>query len=312
MDKTILVTGATGFLGSHLCNFFIEKEYNVIGLKRSTSDSWRCANYFDKVKWVDSDINHWEEQVIMYNPHIIIHTAWEGVTSVERGDLCRQLKNLDLIGKLLSITNRIQVEKIIGLGSQAEYGFLRQVAVEEQQTLPNDAYGQVKILVSELIKLHCLFNSIQWYWMRVFSVFGENESDTWLIPSILKKVVNHETKLDFSPATQKISYMHTSDFVKLIEKVVNLKNDASGIYNLSGQSSIELRKIIERVVELSKYSSIQLNFGALPFRNNQSMLIQGNMDKFSKSIDKPEYNNFDSCLKNVVDYYVKYYTGSLN
>ena len=51
----ILLTGATGFLGSHVLKKFVENQYEVVALKRSTSDLWRIKNVVDKVKYYDID-----------------------------------------------------------------------------------------------------------------------------------------------------------------------------------------------------------------------------------------------------------------
>ena len=55
MQQTILLTGATGFLGSHLLESFVQQELDVIILKRTTSNTWRIDHLLDKVKVWDID-----------------------------------------------------------------------------------------------------------------------------------------------------------------------------------------------------------------------------------------------------------------
>ena len=50
MVKNILLTGATGFIGSHLLEKLLKESYNVIVLKRSFSDTWRIKHLLIKVK----------------------------------------------------------------------------------------------------------------------------------------------------------------------------------------------------------------------------------------------------------------------
>ena len=55
MIKKILLTGATGFIGSHLLDSLIKKDYKVIITKRKSSDTWRIGNLLDKIKIYDID-----------------------------------------------------------------------------------------------------------------------------------------------------------------------------------------------------------------------------------------------------------------
>ena len=73
--KTILLTGATGFLGSHLLDALLKNDYEVIVLKRSMSDTWRIESHLDEFKSYDID-SHGLDQVFKGNSiHTIIHMA---------------------------------------------------------------------------------------------------------------------------------------------------------------------------------------------------------------------------------------------
>ena len=311
MYKTILITGATGFLGSHLCNFFQKSGYHIIGLKRSTSDISRLNEKSNSIQWINCDTDFFADEIVSYSPNIVIHCAWDGVSSSERDSLPKQIKNLELLAKILAVLPRVNVQKFIGLGSQAEYGFLDKIAFEDQVLAPHEAYGKVKVLANELTRLFCTSKFIQWYWLRVFSVFGENESESWLIPSLIKRIVNNESSIAFSSATQKVAYIYIEDFVKLIAKIVEKEEDCSGVYNISGDHLVSIRSLIEKIVITANASSCELKFGAISLRHNQSTLLQGNMDRFASSFGLPEFSNFDLNLKKVVKHYVEHFTGLL-
>ena len=75
MSKTILLTGATGFLGSHLLEKLLESNYKIIVLKRSFSDIWRIQHLLQKVVYYDIDKVPLEKPFKENNIHIVIHTA---------------------------------------------------------------------------------------------------------------------------------------------------------------------------------------------------------------------------------------------
>lgn len=51
MNKTVLLTGATGFLGSHLAESLLEKNYKVLAYHRSKSDFWRVQSIKNEIEW---------------------------------------------------------------------------------------------------------------------------------------------------------------------------------------------------------------------------------------------------------------------
>ena len=73
--KTLILTGATGFLGSHILDALVARNYNVIAIKRSTSRTWRVDHLLEKVQWVNIDERPLED-AFMYSPvDAVIHTA---------------------------------------------------------------------------------------------------------------------------------------------------------------------------------------------------------------------------------------------
>lgn len=304
MNKTVFITGITGFLGSSIAAKLVATGYNVIGSRRKVSDISRCKLFENQIHWVFLDNEGWEKKIIDANPEIIIHAAWDGVTAVDRGDLHRQLANLDLIASLLEIARTVNAERCIFLGSQGEYGILNSPVGEEDSVQPVDAYGMAKNVAMTLVMHFCGLHRLNWYWLRVFSVFGENEKSTWLIPSIIQKIGQGDKQLAFTTASQQYAYLYIQDFVKAIIMVVERKEvPGSGVYNLSGVGAHTLREIITKTTEYYGQRDVTLNFGALPFRQFQSMHIEGKMDKFTKEIGEIHFSDFYQRLKQVVQHY---------
>jgi len=97
---TVLLTGANGFLGSHLLKRLVNKGYNVVILKRSFSNTWRIKSYLDKIKSYDIDIIGIEKPFEEQKIDIVIHTATnygrkkESVSDVVETNLIFSLKLL--------------------------------------------------------------------------------------------------------------------------------------------------------------------------------------------------------------------------
>jgi nucleoside-diphosphate-sugar epimerase len=148
----ILITGITGFLGSHIAESLVNN-YIVIGLKRKKSNILRCENFKDKVIWIDIDGDtDYTNELSKYFLEIIIHGAWIGVESNERDDWSIQSKNINFLLELLQVAKITATEKFIFLGSQAEYGQINGVVTEVQECDATSAYGSIKLACLEILK----------------------------------------------------------------------------------------------------------------------------------------------------------------
>jgi len=311
MSKSILITGITGFLGSHIAEKFLAEGFNVIGLKRINSDTWRNSEYLNSINWINIDEPDWKSKVIHFNPSIILHAAWNGVTSYSRDNLATQMENMTILAELLEVAKKISVIKFVALGSQAEYGKLDSTVHELQPLNPDNIYGITKTLAQQLLQCYCELNNINWFWLRVFSVFGEKESEQWLIPSVIKKVLSKDKELKLSAGSQQYAYMYCKDFANSVCMLICKKSLESGIYNISGANAKSLKSIINQIVHLSNNQEIDLKFGALPLRYNQSSFIEGSMNKFFTKVGKVSYTPFEMALEKTIAYYSTQFHGKI-
>jgi nucleoside-diphosphate-sugar epimerase len=308
MNKRVLITGITGFLGSHLGRYFSNNSYSVLALKRESSNILRCQDYIDKIEFIDIDNEKYISLIIKFKPDLIVHCAWDGVTSETRNELSIQVKNIELISILLEIAKQSGSSKFIAIGSQAEYGYLDQIVNEDEELNPNASYGISKVVSSKLIEKYCNLNNIDWYWLRLFSVFGEYESDDWLISSVIKKIVSDEKEFLFTECDQKYAYLYIADFIKIVSMLVEKPISAiSGIYNVSGKDAITLKSIIEKIVNISGRNDVSLKFGAIPKRKNQSTFLEGSMVKYYQNVSSITFTELDNALEKTIDFYKHHY-----
>ena len=301
MNK-VLITGITGFLGSHIAERLISKHIAVVGLKRPGSDIWRCREFEAQVNWVDIDPEgEYQQSILTSGCDTIIHGAWIGVEAGERENWEQQSKNVFFLIKLLELANAAGIRKIIFLGSQAEYGYTHGKVTEDHPGEAINAYGGVKLACLEILKSFCKSNQIDWIWLRIFSIFGEKENGNWLIPSLVKKM-NEGGSMDFTAGEQKYAYLYVKDFSELIFKIVSMPI-ASGIYNISSTQSRSIRSLIEEVRDFIA-PTFQLKFGTLNYRPGQSMHMEGDMHKLTAQIGDVTFTDFNVALHNTLTYYL--------
>jgi len=301
--RKVLITGITGFLGSHIAEILISNNINVIGLKRKNSDIWRCEEFKEKIDWVDiSDDGSFRKQLINHSFDTIIHAAWIGVESNDRDNWTEQIKNITFFVELLEVAQILEVKKIIFLGSQAEYGLINGRISEDSETNALNAYAATKLACLEIFKSFSSINNINWIWLRLFSVFGEKENSNWLIPSLINSMLN-KNEMDFTLGEQKYAYLYVKDYAEIMMRII-VKDIESGIYNISSTEIRTIRSLIEDIKNTVN-SEFVLNFGALDYRSGQSMHMEGNMLKLSAQIGKIQFSNYNIALQNTLNYYLK-------
>ena len=92
------------------------------------------------------------------------------------------------------------------------------------------------------------------------------------------------------------------DFALMINKIVT-KSVSSGIYNISSSQTRTIRSLIENIRDFVK-PEFRLNFGALPYRDHQSMHMEGNIAKIFSQIGEIEFTDFNVALHNTLNYYI--------
>lgn len=101
---------------------------------------------------------------------------------------------------------------------------------------------------------------------------------------------------------QEYAYLYAGDFARAIVSVIG-KKDKSGIYNLSSSHLIALKALLQTIRRMM-HSDIELKLDALPYRENQSMLICGNSDSFIQQFGHFERTTLDDGLANTIAYYI--------
>lgn len=301
--RNVLITGITGFLGSHIAENLVANNVQVIGLKRKNSDVWRCEGFKDKIQWVTIDENGlFKDELINCSFDTVIHGAWIGVESNTRDIWNEQSKNIPFLVTLLEVAKTVGVKKFIFLGSQAEYGNIDGKISEDYEAKALNAYGSIKLACLEVVETFCESNDINWIWLRLFSLFGEKENQNWLIPSLVASMLA-DKQMDFTPGEQKYAYLYVKDYASIMNKIITMPVE-SGVYNISSNQTRTIKSLVEDIRNYINPEFI-LNFGALNYRNNQSMHMEGDIFKLCSQIGEVEFTDFNEALQNSLNYYLK-------
>ena len=265
----MLLTGASGFIGSHCIGPLLERGYEVVATYSS-----RKPPENERVRWVQADLlqpgvaRGLIDDVL---PSHLLHLAWY----VEPGKMITHADNLSWVGVSLEMLRRFQERDgqrcVIG-GSCYEYDW-RYGYCNETLTprTPDTVYGTAKGGLAEAMLGYCASTGLSGAWARMFFLYGPNENPRRLVPSVILSLLKSEPALS-SHGLQIRDYMHVQDVADGL--VALLDSPARGAYNLASGHATTIRSIVETLGELTGRSDL-LKIGARPARANDAPMVVG-------------------------------------
>jgi nucleoside-diphosphate-sugar epimerase len=197
--------------------------------------------------------------------------------------------NLNILLKLYNASKDLNSLKFfLQFGSGEEYGNILAPFKENDREYPNSPYALAKQMTTNTaIMLNKNYNfpiSV----VRPGNLFGKYQSENKFIPYIITRLINNE-KIETTLGEQKRDFIYAVDFAKGIELILkNSINFIGEIVNLSSGKSYSLKEIILFCKEYINSKSI-IEFGKIPYRENEIMNFQLDISKFIYSI-KEEFN----------------------
>ncbi len=295
--KTILLTGGTGFLGSHLLKSFLQKNYHVILLKRSISHTVKIKNIINKVKSYDVDICSLNKIFIDNKIDFIIHAATnygkndESLLKVLKSNVYFPLELLEL-GKKNSVQYFFNVDSFFNNG-KINYDYLQN-------------YTLCKLQLEQCLKTFkgspYIFN------LKLHHLYGPLDSNSKFVNWLLSELILNKKEIKLTKGEQKRDFIFVNDVVDvinlLIQKADEIKKDDFLNINVATGNKITLAHFIltaKKIVSkcLRKKIKTQLNFGSIFYRENEIMDIDNDIT-FLKNLNwKSRYLLEDGLTKTV-------------
>lgn len=278
----IFLTGATGFLGSKILRRVLCDGHTAAILVGPESNRRRIEDCLERTTLLDGrmeDVDGWRGALESFQPQIIIHAAWRGVANTDRNDP-RQAENIAPTTRLAALSAELGTAGFVGLGSQAEYGVVNGPIDETAPTRPTTLYGMSKLAARQLCGAICAQSGMRFSWVRVFSTYGPGDNNGWLVPYVLSALRNGERPI-LTRCEQKWDYLYGDDAASAIAAVA-VTDRADGVLNLGSGQAPPLKETVELLRDIAAPGAA-LGFGELPFRNDQVMHLQADIERLTKA-----------------------------
>ena len=240
-SKSVVITGAAGFTGYSTTVAFAQQGYKVYAIVRPGSDHNIRIENIDNVDVIELDLTNITKlkEYVVSTPDVMIHLAWHG----ERYELESQHNNIKWTLDALDAAAELGCKKFICSGSQAEYGATNEIQYETLAPNPFCAYGAAKVSACYLSKYRAKERGIEWIWGRIFSLYGNNEPATRMLPGLVEALKNNRD-IKLSSCRQNWDYLNVNDAARAF---VALSESGKGgeIYNIANGSYKPLKEFAE-------------------------------------------------------------------
>ena len=248
---TILLTGATGFLGSHMLEALLKKNYKVIVLKRYNSDLWRISSFKGQAEFFDIDKISLKDVFASHKVDVIIHMATLYKKYEELSDINEMVDaNVTFPAELLSEGVKHGVRGFLNAGTFFEYDCSKQPVDENAPAQAFNFYAKTKLDFEAILKTYAKKICINTF--KIFTPFGEKDNPK-LIASIIKKSLANQ-QIVLSEGLQKLDFIYAKDavsaFISGIKRMENISfTPEYETFNLGSGDPLSIRDIVSLVEE---------------------------------------------------------------
>lgn len=283
--KTILITGANGFLGSFLIRH-LYKDYKIIGLKRSSSDIFRISDIISE--FISYDVDKVSLSSIFENHKIdaIIHAATSYGANGNTMDTLQSNLNYPLELLTLGIKNKVNTFINTDTFYVPSYGVLQNYAISK---------GQFLHWLKHLSKDIKVVN------LRIGIIIGPTDHRDKFTSVIIKRLLNNEPEIALTEGIQRRNFLYIEEAARIYQKVLEKLDTISESYsdfNIGTGESTSIKDYISSLHRLTKSTSI-LKFGALQFRENEIMDPDNDISGILKLGWHPQLSLDDSLMKTI-------------
>jgi UDP-glucose 4-epimerase len=264
----ILVTGGAGFIGKHLVDFLLKKDFRVTILDNFSNSTKESISPFIKrgVKIIDGDIRNLPDIVnASKNQDLIIHLAAKiSVFESIENPLETFQVNVDGTRNVLAACKKNQIKKLIVSSSAAVYrdGLPDVKLTEESEINPISPYGESKVKMEQTINEFASKHEINYVILRFFNIYGIGQSSEYagVITKFMEKIKQGKPLEIFGDGMQTRDFVAVQDVVRSIDNAIS--SEKSGIYNIASGKGISVKDLAELIISLSgKNLDIQYTAG---------------------------------------------------
>jgi GDP-4-dehydro-6-deoxy-D-mannose reductase len=310
MKKTAFVTGAEGFIGSHMVRFLAAEGWNVIGGIRLHANS---ASKLKNVKLVQCDLANGQrvENVFQeYKPTHVFHLGAQSLPTVSWADPVGTFES-NIMGSLHvfeAIRHQKQRPIVVSACSSAEYGNVPASAIpvsEEQPLRPLHPYGISKVCLDLLAREYFLDYNVPAVNIRLFNTTGPgktNDAPSDFVRQLIRiKKGLQKPVIEVGNLKPRRAFLDVSDTVRGFYMAA-MKGHRGEAYNLCAATTYEMDEVLRFAIDLSGLK-VEVRPVARLMRPSDEKIIFGSTKKIRKHTGWKPILSVKQTLTSMLEYW---------
>jgi nucleoside-diphosphate-sugar epimerase len=255
MTSSVLVTGASGFLGRSTISSLIARGFDVVSLGRTDPLE-------EDVRHVECDLLDAAERadaVSSIRATHLLHLAWD----LTPGAYTKSPANFDWLAASIQLARDFAAgggRRIVVAGTCFEYEWSVPTLREDGPIRPGSVYGQCKDLLRRALEAYAGSDGPDLSWARLFFLYGPGENEHRLAGAVTSSLLRGEP-VATSTGSQKRDYMYVGDAGRALGEL--LGSDVTGPINIGSGRAIPVRALVEALaLEIGRADLV--DYGARP------------------------------------------------
>ncbi len=307
MPRT-LITGGAGFLGSHLCDYLLEKGHDVVCMDNLITGSIDNINHItsDRFKFINHNVTKYidlEEPVdyilhfaspsspIDYLEHPIPTLKVGSLGTHNALGLAKKKKSVFLIAS----TSEVYGDPLVHPQEEDYWGNVNPVG-------PRGVYDEAKRFAEAITMAYHRYHGIDAKIVRIFNTYGPRMriNDGRAIPNFLKQALTGKDLTAYGDGSQTRSFCYVSDLVEGIYRL--LISDLNEPCNIGNPVEMTIQQMAEKILQASGSQS-KIIYTPLP--EDDPKVRQPNINKAKEHLGWEPQVKLDEGLKTTMDYFKK-------
>jgi len=299
MNDKIFVTGATGFIGSHLMEILVDNGFNVVGFDRYNSDNnWGWLEKYkskNKFNIILGDIRDYDSVVkSMKGCSTVFHlAALIGIPYSYISPLAYIRTNVEGTYNILEAAKKNKLDQVIITSTSETYGTAQYVPIDEDHPLVGQSpYSATKIAADQLAISYYRSFELPVKIARPFNTYGPRQSSRAIIPSVITQILNGSSNLRVGSLSPTRDLTFVKDTVSGFINIYKSKNLFGEVTNIGMNNEISIKDLINKIATLMEESVniIQEDDRVRPAKSEVNQLLCENTKLIKETKWKPNYN----------------------
>tara|TARA_R110001632_G_scaffold186410_2_gene306800 strand:- start:4568 stop:5554 length:987 start_codon:yes stop_codon:yes gene_type:complete len=311
--KKILVTGADGFIGSHLVEYLVSKGYEVRAFCYYNSfNSWGWLDSFpkellDKIEIFTGDIRDANGvRTAMKDIDIVYHLAALIAIPFSYHSPDSYIDtNIKGTLNVLQAARDYNIERVIVTSTSEVYGTAQYVPIDEKHPKQSQSpYSASKIGADAIADSFYRSFDLPVTIVRPFNTFGPRQSARAFIPTIITQLLNNHQEIKLGDITPTRDLLYVKDTIAGFETIANTNSLIGEEVNIATNSEISIGEVANTLIRLINPSAkIVLDESRLRPDKSEVFRLYGNNTKLIKNTNWKPKHSFDSALKETIEWF---------